>query len=77
MSERFLAAMVETGIRKQIVLELCVARRDTPQGLSGCGLLVINPPFPLLQEAEVVLPVLAASLGGKEGSYRIETLAGE
>ncbi len=77
LSERFLAAMVETGIRKQIVLELCVARRDTPQGLPGCGLLVINPPFPLLQEAEVVLPVLAASLGGKDGSYRIETLAGE
>jgi 23S rRNA (adenine2030-N6)-methyltransferase len=77
LSERFLEAMAATGLLKQLCLELCIAPRSTETGLPGCGFLVINPPFTLKQEAECLLPELAAALGGKAGSSRIESLTGD
>jgi 23S rRNA (adenine2030-N6)-methyltransferase len=77
LSERFLKAMQETGIAKQLCLELCIAPRSQEIGLPGCGLLVINPPYGLLAEAEVLLPALAGALGSKVGSSRITALTGD
>ncbi|WP_313565520.1 23S rRNA (adenine(2030)-N(6))-methyltransferase RlmJ, partial [Acinetobacter sp.] len=45
MIERFEKKMFKTGIRRQLVCEVCVWPDDTPVGLNGCGLLVINPPW--------------------------------
>jgi 23S rRNA (adenine2030-N6)-methyltransferase len=41
----------------------------TPRGqqLSGCGLVVINPPWTLESELEAILPALAAAMSGPGG----------
>jgi 23S rRNA (adenine2030-N6)-methyltransferase len=44
---RFLERMAATGIRRQLVVELCVRRDDSPGGLNGSGMLLVNPPWQL------------------------------
>jgi 23S rRNA (adenine2030-N6)-methyltransferase len=77
LSERFLHAMQDTGITKQLCLELLVAPRLTPSGLPGCGMLIINPPFGLDQEAALLLPLLQKTMDMGGGSTRLEWLVPE
>ncbi len=49
MIDRFEKKMIKTGIRRQLICEICVWPDDTPVGLNGCGLLVINPPWSFLK----------------------------
>jgi 23S rRNA (adenine2030-N6)-methyltransferase len=77
LSERFLAAMRRTAIPKQLCLEVWMAPRETPSGLPGCGFLVVNPPFALRGEAEILLPELARTMGGPGAGARIVELVGE
>jgi 23S rRNA (adenine2030-N6)-methyltransferase len=77
LSERFLAAMRRTGIAKQLCLEFCIAPRATPAGLPGCGFLIVNPPFTLKEEAEILLPELVRAMGGAGAGSRVVELVGE
>ena len=81
--------LVRSGIAKILRAEFCVTRtpddvqprdkrvpRDGPLG--GCGLIVVNPPWPLAGELAILLPELAAILSGEgAGSHRLDWLAGE
>ena len=63
-------AVVASGIRKVLKLELSVLPEGWADGLRGCGMLVINPPFGFDAEARSLLDwlwqVLAeASTGGR------------
>ena len=53
--ERFERKLVKTGIRKQLICELCVMPDDNALGLNGCGLLIVNPPYLFAEEADKVL----------------------
>lgn len=53
--ERFEKKMMRTGIRRQLICEVCVWPDDTPVGLNGCGLLIINPPWKFADEADQAL----------------------
>ncbi|NLN57703.1 MAG: 23S rRNA (adenine(2030)-N(6))-methyltransferase RlmJ, partial [Gammaproteobacteria bacterium] len=55
MIERFEKKMFKTGIRRQLICEICVWPDDTPVGLNGCGLLVINPPWKFSEDADEAL----------------------
>jgi 23S rRNA (adenine2030-N6)-methyltransferase len=61
---RFLQRMAGTGIRRQLVVELCVQRDDSPGGLNGSGLLLINPPWRLDAELRDSLAWLREQLAG-------------
>ncbi len=50
------------GPAKALRLELMVDAPDDPSRLNGCGLFILNPPFVLKEEAEILLPALAARL---------------
>ena len=82
--------LVRSGIAKILRVELAVApspgearprdepgrRRDGPLG--GCGLIVVNPPWPLAGELATLLPALASILSeAGAGSHRLDWLAGE
>jgi 23S rRNA (adenine2030-N6)-methyltransferase len=55
--------------------ELMVDRSDDRRALDGCGLFVVNPPWKLREECEVVLPALAGRLArASYGAYRCEWL---
>lgn len=49
------------------------ARPDDPSRLNGSGLLVVNPPWRLAQDADLLLPALAERLSRRGwGGYRCE-----
>ena len=72
-------AIVEAGVRDVLQLQLFVDRRsDAPGPLAGSGLVLVNPPFRLKAEAELILPFLADALGRSgPGSWSSRQLAGE
>ncbi|MET0743610.1 MAG: 23S rRNA (adenine(2030)-N(6))-methyltransferase RlmJ [Microvirga sp.] len=60
--------------RPGLRLELLVDDPRDPDRLNGCGLVVINPPWTLRQDAECLLPALAERLSRQGyGAYRVET----
>ena len=67
------------GIRRILCCELRVrsaGRDDT--GLTGSGLVIVNPPFTLEDELRILLPDLARLLGQGGGTgWRLDWLAGE
>jgi 23S rRNA (adenine2030-N6)-methyltransferase len=59
--------------RPGLRLELLVDDPADPARLNGSGLFVLNPPWSLRQEAEILLPALAERLSrGRYGGYRCE-----
>lgn len=77
--ERFEKKMIKTGIRRQLVCEICVWPDDTEIGLNGCGLLIINPPWQFAEDAEQALQWLLPHLRMQEGkgSATVKWLVGE
>lgn len=67
-----------SGVPKILRLELLVDRADDSTRLNGCGLVVINPPWKLAQEAEILLPALAERHArDTHAGFRCDWLAGE
>ena len=79
MIDRFEKKMIKTGIRRQLVCEVCVWPDDTPVGLNGCGLLVINPPWKFSEDADEALQWLFPHLKMSEngGHAAVRWLVGE
>jgi 23S rRNA (adenine2030-N6)-methyltransferase len=48
-----------------------------PERLNGCGLLVVNPPWRFMEEAEPMLTGLAAIFAGDEGAARLVRITEE
>jgi 23S rRNA (adenine2030-N6)-methyltransferase len=67
-----------SGIAKVLRAELLVAFDNNPDRLNGSGLIVVNPPWTLEGELNVMLPVLAAVLSpGGQGRARLDWLTPE
>jgi 23S rRNA (adenine2030-N6)-methyltransferase len=67
-----------SGIGKILRAEVGIAPLDEPSRLSGCGLIVVNPPWTLEPELQILLPALAAVLADPDrGSARIDRISGE
>ena len=64
------------GVAKVMRCELLIGEPRPDAGLVGSGLILANPPYPLADELEVVLPALARLLG-PGSSHRIDWLARE
>jgi 23S rRNA (adenine2030-N6)-methyltransferase len=62
------------GMGRALRLEFQIDR-PTPQGpLSRCGLIVVNPPFRLDDQAKILLPWLASCLGNDQPGYSVDWL---
>jgi 23S rRNA (adenine2030-N6)-methyltransferase len=67
-----------SGIGKILRAEGSVAPLVDPARLSGCGLIVVNPPWTLEQELQIMLPELVRMLSGADrGGSRIDWISGE
>ena len=77
-AEQFRDGFRAGGIAK--VLDVSVTVRgaaETPR-LDGTGMLIVNPPFPLRGELEIMLPALTRLLAdGPGAAWHVEELAGE
>ena len=75
-------AVLAAGIRRVLVAELLIrapsAETDPAPRLSGCGLVIVNPPWTLAESLSDLLPLLAERLAqGPGAAYRLEMLAGD
>jgi len=76
--QRLQRTLVEAGIKKILLLELNILPPDSPLGLNGSGLLLINPPYQLDEQMKALLPHLHRALvPDNTGNTRVQWLAGE
>jgi len=69
-------ALVASGIAQLLRLELQVDHVKCDGPLARCGLLIVNPPFTLAEEAAMLLPHLARCMGHGGGAcFEVEWLA--
>ncbi|MEY4211601.1 MAG: hypothetical protein RLZ92_1982 [Pseudomonadota bacterium] len=71
-TERMLQRLTETGIPKQLRIEHCIAEDSAVRGMTGSGMLFINPPWQLEQQAQKLLPWLNQHLTAGKGHWKIE-----
>ena len=70
--------MQKSGIKNILQIELTRYSSNTPRGMYGTGMLVINPPYQLEQTLKELLPWLWQLLSPKaEGGWRVEWLVPE
>ena len=76
-TERFARSIARQGVPKILRAEIRVAAADN-KSLSGSGLLVVNPPWKLETELQVLLSALAQVLRrDATGSTQLDWLAKE
>lgn len=74
----FIDTLAETGIRRVLRLEMWVGALEAEGPLAGTGLIIVNPPYTLKQEAETLLPFLAHRLSrGPRHGWRAEWVTPE
>ncbi len=79
--EQMIEAMRALALPKLLRIELMIRNPSTdqgePHGLSGCGLLVLNPPYTLHEQLSQILPDFALRFAGPRqmGSFKLERLA--
>lgn len=69
----------KSGIPKILRAELIVSPVSDPKRLNGSGLIIVNPPWTLEAELEILLPSLAALLERQPqaGRYTLDWISGE
>jgi len=73
--ERLLDAVAQAGIGRLLRLEIDVDRPEAAGGLSATGMLVVNPPWTLADEAQILLPALTERLAqGPRPGYLCEPI---
>ena len=73
--ERMVAALDAGLARPALRIDLMIERPDDPARLPGTGLVVVNPPWTLVDEMEALLPALAERLArGDYGAFRCDRI---
>ncbi|KRE02179.1 lactate dehydrogenase [Bosea sp. Root381] len=73
--ERLLDSVALAGIGRLLRLEIDVDRPEAAGGLSATGMLVVNPPWLLAEEARILLPALTERLAqGPRPRYLCEPI---
>jgi 23S rRNA (adenine2030-N6)-methyltransferase len=68
---------IRSGIKKIQRFELGIAADQYGTGMSASGMIVINPPWTLIDKMTQVLPKLVNALAAEDGFYKCEELVGE
>jgi 23S rRNA (adenine2030-N6)-methyltransferase len=77
-TKRFLVGLSEAGIPKILRAELRVKALFDAGGLAGSGLIIVNPPWRLMEELNTLLPWLDRLLLQDEGhGWNVDWIAGE
>jgi 23S rRNA (adenine2030-N6)-methyltransferase len=73
--ENLLSAIMAAGIGRLLRLEIDVDRPEAAGGLSATGMLIVNPPWTLTDEARILLPALTERLAqGPRPRYLCEPI---
>ena len=78
MAARLHRRLLDAGVKRLLVAELCVHPDDSRAGLNGSGLAIVNPPWRLDDDLQAMFPALHAVLAERgAGRTRVALLAGE
>jgi 23S rRNA (adenine2030-N6)-methyltransferase len=69
-------ATAQSGVEKALRLELTIGPIAADGPLAGCGLIIINPPWRLAEEAELMLGALT-ELFGNAGGLHVDWVIGK
>lgn len=75
--EAVLQAIAECGIRNQLRIEYCPKADTEGFGMTGSGMLVINPPFTLAAEMEAALTEIAPLLADGAAHWQVSQTVAE
>ncbi|MFS2326328.1 23S rRNA (adenine(2030)-N(6))-methyltransferase RlmJ [Brucella sp. H1_1004] len=76
--ERFARSLRETEIAKIMRIELSIRAPSLEPRLDGTGMIVVNPPYTLESEMQILLPCLTKLLSEeKGGNFSIQWIRGE
>ncbi len=74
----FSEGLAQAGVKRVLRLEIEVAAHKEIGPLTGCGMLVVNPPFALEAEARLILPWMTDLLARDAAAkWRVDWVAGE
>ncbi|MFM9974896.1 MAG: 23S rRNA (adenine(2030)-N(6))-methyltransferase RlmJ [Beijerinckiaceae bacterium] len=77
-ADLFAADIANLRIPKTLRLELLVDAGGDARALNGSGMIIVNPPWTLKQEAALMLPFLARTLAiGPHTAWKADWLTGE
>ncbi|MEP3276008.1 MAG: 23S rRNA (adenine(2030)-N(6))-methyltransferase RlmJ [Stappiaceae bacterium] len=77
-SEAFYDALKETGIKKALKLELATGKPHATGTMRASGMIIVNPPWQLKSQMELLLPFLADQLStGQDSFHQVEWLIEE
>ena len=72
-ADSFCESLTFAGAKGVLRAEVLVRAPFENGGLAGSGVVVVNPPWTLHDELNIILPALASILGeGGQGSYKLE-----
>lgn len=61
-TQRMITQIVESGIKNILQIELAIKPDNNQKGMTASGMIVINPPWKLQQQMQIVLPWLQKRL---------------
>ena len=71
--ERLHTAVRTLGV-ESVAVEFLTLPEDVPQRLNGSGLVLVNPPWKLLENLRTALPPLAEFLAGPDGAPQVRVI---
>lgn len=75
--EAVLASIAQTGIRNQLRIEFCPKADSLGFGMTGSGMLVINPPYTLADDMRAALTEISPLLSEGDGSWQVSQTVAE
>lgn len=75
--DSLLSSIQGSKLRNVLQIELRIAPDSEEKGMTGSGMIVVNPPWTLSKQAATVLPDLSAILAQDGGSWDVKTLIEE
>ncbi|MDO8845708.1 23S rRNA (adenine(2030)-N(6))-methyltransferase RlmJ [Methylicorpusculum sp.] len=72
ITENLMKKLIATGIRRQLRIEFCPEPDSSRPGMTGCGMLFINPPWQLESQARELLLLLNKHLANDEGCWKVD-----
>ena len=77
MTDSMISRFRETGIKRQLRIEHCIAADTKGLGMTGSGLLVINPPWKLDETAREIISYLCSVFGSSLNLSKVRWEVGE
>ena len=75
--DRFEQDFINSGMRNILLAELSIYPDTDHAGMTGSGMIIVNPPWLLADSLKKTLPYLQKVLADGRGSYRIRQLVAE